>query len=274
MLSKFCILFGGLMACLLGAVPSAQAAVTNVRLYDLGEADLGAAPGLPGDAQTVDSAAGFNASKVGLTTYYGAPLGLAPGSSLAMEFTNIDSRYEAPAVPSLIDNFGIEAYVQATTPADARFFYNGGAADPSAIPADGAGLEIQGGKYVGVLGGVGLVPTGVAVIPGTPVEMALVESNGIATVYINDVPVNSLVLSPLPALATDSLVLGDFVGNQSAPAYAGVVDEARIFTFPAGGFDAATDLGAAAVPEPSSLALLGVSAIGLLGYVWRRKAKG
>jgi hypothetical protein len=262
---KTCV---GVLAAILLNCGLAQAVVTNLRLYHLGEADAGAFPGLPGNLQTVDSVGGVNAGKVGLTQYFAAP-GLMPGSSLAMQFTNLDSRYEAAPVAGLTDNFGIEAYVLATTPADARFFYNGGAPDPYAAPGDGVGLGIQGGQYVGILGGLAKMFTGVPVIPGKPVEMALVVSGGSTTIYINGLPVNSFGLMPLPAAATDSLVVGDFIGNQSPPAYAGVVDEARVFTFAPGAFNPGTDLGPAAVPEPSTLALLGIGAISLLAGGWR-----
>ena len=48
-----------------------HAAVVDIRLYHLGEADPGALPLAPGNPVTVDSVAGINANKVGLTSYNG-----------------------------------------------------------------------------------------------------------------------------------------------------------------------------------------------------------
>ncbi len=239
---------------------SSFAAVTDVRLYHLGESDPGALPLNPGNPVTVDSAAGVNASKVGLTFYNGTSsvgppvgVGLAPGSSMSMRFTNVDSRYQASAVTGLTDNFGLEAYILATTPAYARPFYNGGDGTPLDTLGNGAGLGIVAGQYQALVGST-TIPTGVPVVPGTPVEMALVVHGGTFDVYVNDVLKNSIAFaSYVPATATDMLSIGNFDATPST--YAGVVDEARVFTFAPGGFNASTDLGGAAVPEPASIAL-------------------
>ncbi len=114
-----------------------DASVTDVRLYHLGEADPGALPLGPGNPTTVDSASGINAIKVGLTFYNGTGgagppvgVGLAPGSTMSMRFQNVDSRYQVPVVGGLLDNFGVEAYIQPETISDARPFYNGGDGTP------------------------------------------------------------------------------------------------------------------------------------------------
>jgi hypothetical protein len=256
-----------------------EAAVVDVRLYSLGEADPGALPLAPGNPVTVDSASGVNANKVGLTTYNGTSgvgppvgVGIAPGSTMSMRFQNVDSRYQAPVVGGLVDNFGIEAYIQPQTSAEARPFYNGGDGTPLDALNDGFGLTISGGQYVGLLGGVAVIPSGVAVVPGTPVEMALVRNAGVFTVYINDVAKGSLPVASVPVLAADMLSIGNF--NATPVGFAGVVDEARIFTFAPGAFNPSTDLGGAAVPEPATMTLL-VSAFlvfGALRLRWRRRA--
>jgi len=238
------------------------AVVVDVRLYRLGEADPGALPLAPGNPVTVDSVGGVNASKVGLTTYNGMSsgggppvgIGIAPGSTMSMQFQNVDSRYQAPVVGGLVDNFGMEAYIQPMTTSDARPFYNGGDGTPLDPLTDGFGLTISGGQYVGLLGGVASIPTGVPAIPGKAVEMALVRDSGVFTVYINDIAKGSLPAASIPVLATDMLSIGNF--NATPVGFAGVVDEARVFTFAPGAFNAATDLGGAAVPEPATLTLL------------------
>ena len=259
-----------------------EAAVVDMRLYHLGEADPGALPLADGKPVTVDSAAGVNANKVGLTSYNGTSgggppvgVGIAPGSTMSMRFQNVDSRYEAPVVGGLVDNFGMEAYIQPQTIADARPFYNGGDGTPLDALTDGFGLTISGGHYVATLGGVGTIPTGVAVVPGKPVEMALVSSGGLFTVYIDDLAKGALALPSLPVIATDKLSIGNF--NATPPGFAGVVDEARVFTFAPGAFNPSTDLGGAAVPEPTTMMQL-VSAFLVFGAFrlrwWRRAAVG
>lgn len=256
----------------------AYAVVVDARLYHLGEADPGALPLAPGNPTTVDSVGGINANKIGLTAYNGTGgggppvgVGIAPGSSMSMTFQNVDSRYQAPAVGGLSDNFGIEAYIQPQTTNDARPFYNGGDGTPLDPLTDGFGLGISGGQYVGLIGGVGSIPTGVLAIPGKPVEMAFVSSGGVFTVYINDVAKGALAVASVPVLATDMLSIGNF--DATPVGFAGVVDEARIFTFAPGGFDPKTDLGGAAVPEPSTIALAVFPLAGLGLATLRKKLR-
>ena len=255
-----------------------EAGVTDVRLYHLGEADPFAIPLGPGNLTTVDSASGVDANKVGLTTYNGTGgvspvgVGIAPGSSMSMRFQNVDSRYQAPVVGGLVDNFGIEAYIQPQTTSEARPFYNGGDGTPLDELTDGFGLTISGGQYVATLGGVGTIPTGVIVVPGKPVEMALVRSSGVFTVYINDVAKGSLPVASVPVTAADMLSIGNF--DATPAGFAGVVDEARVFTFTAGAFNPSTDLGGAAVPEPATLIQLGTAFLVIGGLRFFRRRRG
>jgi hypothetical protein len=244
----------------LAAAEPCQGVVVNERLYRLGEVDVPPAVALgPGDNPTVDSGTiPVSAAKIGLAFYHGKgspPVlaGLAPGSTVAMEFTNVDSRYVAlPALPGVTENFGMEAYIQVSAGVtEARPFYNGGDGTPLGVLTTGYGLGVHGGKYAAIVaGGVFLTP--VAAVPGAPVEMALVNVGGSQfEVYVQKLLVLSFVAPVVPPLATEVLSLGNFVGNQSPPAFAGVLDEARVFTFSPGGFDPPTDLGAAASFVPA-----------------------
>lgn len=253
------------------AAAEAVAAISLIREYRLGEADGGAVIGLPGNPTTTDSAGGISAVKVGNTTY---DAGLFTGSTLSMQFENVDSRYEAPAaLLGVTDNFGIEAYIMPdpfTAFTDGRPFYNGGDGIPTSVPPNGYGLLISGGTYQGLLGGVGVLATGVVATPGVAVDMALVRDSGVTTVYINHVPMVSSLAAPIAAIGGDKLAIGNFLDSGALPPYAGVVDQARVFTFLPGQFSPG-DL--SPIPEPSSLVLAatGVIAVVVGTFRWTRR---
>jgi hypothetical protein len=118
-----------------------------------------------------------SASKKGLTFYQ---ISLAPGSKFAMQFTNVDSRYVAPADLSLgLANFGMEVYVQMrSSVTEAQFFYNGGPDfapfGPLNLPR-GYGLGVAEGQYAALIANRSPFLTGVPANPLEPVEMALVN---------------------------------------------------------------------------------------------------
>jgi hypothetical protein len=269
--------------------PVCWADITIDRWYRLGEADVPAAVALgPGDAFTHDSGpSGVDAMKFGLTFYNGTPSlgggatpkGIAPGSTESMRFQNVDSRYVATAtLVGVTQNFGMEGYIQISPGVqNAHWFYNGGNGFPLVTPSDGYGLALVGGQYAALISGT-TVLTGVFANPLQPVEMALVNTGGNNfSIYIQDTLVTTVsVLFTAPS-AADSLSLGNFADINPLPPYAGVIDEARTFTFDPGKFDPGKDLGgaaaAASIPEPSSLVVASaITALGLLvSSLWRRK---
>jgi hypothetical protein len=238
--------------------------VKNKHLYRLGEDDGPCAkPLAPGCPITIDGIAAANAQKVGLTFYDGMPSlggppvnhGLAPNSTEAMRFTNVDSRYVAP-LAQVTQNFGMEAYVQISTGVtNARFFYNGNGT------TRGYGLGIVKGFYAALVGTgkPSFVPTPVVANPSQAVVMALVNSATIVPssnqacnqsfpgvyVYIQG---NCVLHFKIPnsfkaPTAADVLSIGSFAGTpKSPPGYVGIVDEARVFTFEPAGFTPMTDL--------------------------------
>jgi hypothetical protein len=226
----------------------ALGAVLNHRFYHLGEADPFAVVGLPGDDPTVDSGTdAASAAKVGLE-FYGP--GIPAASTLAMEFTNVDSRYVAPsALPAITQDFGMEAYILVGGGVtESRAFYNGGGGTPFEVLSRGYGLGVHSGSYSAFVGG--LIFMTVPVVPGMPVEMALVNRSLSGGTQFDVYVQRKLVLS-IPNLvivppAADVLSMGNFVGNVGPPAFSGVLDEARVFTFDPGAFDPNGDLGAAA----------------------------
>ena len=233
----------------LALAATAQGAVANHRFYHLGEADPFAAVGLPGDDPTTDSGTDLaNAAKVGLEFY--AP-GIPASSALAMDFTNVDSRYVAPAaLPAIVADFGMEAYLLAGPGVtETRAFYNGSGGTPFEVLTHGYGLGVHSGFYSAFVGGAIFMT--VAVVPGQPVEMAIVDRSVAGgtefDVYVQRTLVLAIPnLAIAPPVAGDFLSMGNFVGNFSPPASSGRLDEARVFTFDPGAFDPNVDLGAAA----------------------------
>jgi hypothetical protein len=274
------------MALVLSRTTLCPASVLYDRIYHLGENDVPPAVAFgPGDPVTVDSMSGVNASKIGLEFYHGqvsgggppTTLGIAPGSTVAMEFTNVDSRYVAPiSLGGVTQFFGMEGYVQVSAGVTgANWFYNGGPGFPLAFPGDGYGLGVVGGQYAAIVSG-SVFPTGVLVNPLQPVEMALVNTGGVNfSVYIQHLLVTSFADPSFVApSAADVLSLGNFNGNSVPPAYSGVIDEARTFSYLPGQFDPNTDLGAAvaAVPEPSALILTAIG-VPLIAIGMRRASR-
>ncbi|MBI2826044.1 MAG: PEP-CTERM sorting domain-containing protein [Planctomycetia bacterium] len=264
----------GVVALVCFAAGEAVAAISLVRQYRLGEADAGALVGLPGNPTTTDSAGGVPAVKVGNTTYDVGLFSPGSGSTLSMQFENVDSRYEAPAaLLGVSDNFGIEAYIMPdpfTAFVDGRPFYNGGDGIPTNAPSDGYGLLISRGTYQGLLGGVALLPTGVAAQPGVAVDMALVRDSGVTTVYINHVAVANSLAAPSPTIGGDKLAIGNFLDSGALPPFAGVVDEARVFVFLPGQFDPG-DL--SPIPEPSTLVLGALGIVAVVACAGRRSPR-
>ena len=224
-------------------------AVVNHRFYHLGENDPFAAIGLPGVDPTTDSGIDLvDAGKVGLE-FYGP--GIPAASTLSMEFTNVDSRYVAPAaLAGVPQDFGMEAYLLVGPGVtESRAFYNGSGGTPFETLTHGYGLGVHSGFYAAFVGP--MIFMTVPVIPGQPVEMAIVNRSVSGGTEFDVFVQRTLVLSipnlPIaPPAAVDSLSLGNFVGNFSPPAESGRIDEARVFTFDPGAFDPPVDLGAAA----------------------------
>ncbi len=259
----------------------ARADVTTIAYYRLGEDDTGAHPGEPTQPVTRDHTGVFDLTRQGSqTTNSGsyssdvaAAAALHTGSSLSMRFVNTTTSdtsfylYPGDPITPATDNFGIEAWVKTSTlfPSDphrqAVIAYNG---TPS---TDGWGLYQVGATYQGLLGGVGFIGS----TPATTtdwVHLALVRNGGLATFYVNGIPMGAD--GDAPGMPTGHTYIADVLPADFP--FNGNIDEVRIFTFAPGHFSV-NDLliNASAVPEPASLTLLGLGALGLAGYAWRRR---
>lgn len=254
----------------IAAVP-AQATVTVLNQWHLGEADAGASAGGAGAAATVDSVGGFNLNKVGAPTYSSA---VPPriDSTLSVAFNGTTDQYQnASGVAStLTDNFGVEAWVKwnAGTPGSVSIIYNGNSS------TSGWGIYQYGTNY-GLLYG-GNLAASVTPVSNQWTELALVRDNGTTTFYVNGVASYSSAAGPNPpaggvGIGGNSLISG-------AELFNGTIDEVRIFSFAPGQFSAGDLNLPPPLPTPMlSLRSLGLLALGFFGLAWlglRRRING
>lgn len=239
---------------LVAAALPAQATITVLNQWHLGEADAGATAGGAGAASTVDSIGAFNLNKVGAPTYV-SDVPPRIGSTLSMAFNGTTDEYSnTTAVAStLTDNFGIEAWVKSdgSTSGNATIAYNGNTSNA------GWGIYRLGANY-GVLYG-GNLGAGVSPISTTWTELAVVRDNGTTTFYVNGVARYTTPTGPNPPAG--GVGIGGNPLTSGAELFDGKIDEVRIFSFAPGAF-AASDLN---IPPPVPTPMLSLRAMALLG---------
>jgi hypothetical protein len=171
----------------------------------------------------------------------------------------------SPPLTDATDNFGIEGWFKRTAGATdwEVMAFNGNPGQ------DGWGLYCREGQVCGLWGALAWVDSGFYPTTDEWFYAAVVRDNGVGQIYINDsAPVGSLATAPNAPGAANSIA----IGGMNAEAWHGSVDEVRVFTFASGAFNANTDLLInQVVPEPSTLTLLAMSAVGLIAYVWRKR---
>lgn len=208
----------------------AEAAVTTVAQWRLGEADPGAQGGQIGNATTTPSVGALPLDRFGAPFYTSAVPPIT--STLALQFDGADDRYSAAGTPSdATDNFGIEAWVRSNgrTDVNAALAYNGNTG------SSGWGLFRFGSQYGFLFGGVTITPGGPVSTQWT--HIAAVRASGVTTFYYNGVATATFAGAPnVPSSgASASMMVG---GNPllATEGFDGSVDEVRIFTFAPGAF--------------------------------------
>jgi hypothetical protein len=231
----------------------AQATVTNLDYWRMGENDPGAANGVP-VTNTVDSVGGrtLTGHSGMYPLYYSSdvsPVAAADtGSSLCMEVVT-GSYATGPVITNVANNFGVELWVYPVNTGGSQcLVYNGNTG------SSGWGLFLYGTNFVGLYGG----DTFVCSAPATAeawVDLALVCDNGVTTLYTNGVAASSAaVFGPLSP-AGSFLVGADNGGTEN---FSGYVDEVRVFDFVAGQFSP-QDLLVFQNPSVTTLAATGLS---------------
>jgi hypothetical protein len=267
---------------------TANATVTNIGYWRGGENDSPAPnfnvdPGNLGNANntTVDLMGNYNLSKYGTggantgTAFYGSSAlyaeigGLEDGSSVAL-ITAGDVGYYTSAINAGTANFGFQAYVRPNNTTGVQVIAaNGGVGTGwNLFTADGSLLGLAGGyRYFVEVAGRGLLDSGITVGAGGSIaNVAYVNDNGSNRFYYNFSQVASENLGGIIA-AAPNFSLG-FRASDISRYYTGTIDEARLFTFQPGQFQA-SDLTNYVVPEPSTYALV-VGGIATLLLIRRR----
>lgn len=256
-----CLALLGLAA--LSFASGAQAAITVLDYYRLGEADPGAVAGNVANATTADSGGANPLARTDSNTTLRYSSAVSPvaaqrvGSTLATTFDGGDDKFSiGTPISILTNNFGIEAWVNAATTAGTGVIaYNG------STSTSGWGLFRSGGTYMGLYGGVNFV-SGAPVTTGTWVHLALVRDNGVTTLYANG------VASGTSGAVPNTPALGFAIGNPipGGEGFNGLIDEVRVFSFAPGAFSTRDLLVNA--PEPSRALL---AAAGLGAFLLRRR---
>jgi hypothetical protein len=256
-------------ATLLVGSMAAQATIITQGYYHLGEADPGAIAGNGVNATTMDSGGlGKDVNLVGALTYSSdvAPsAAAATGSTMSVANPATGYGYIAPPWTDATDNFGLEGWFKLSAPSADRtdvLAWNGNAA-----AGNGWGLICYQGTIQGYYSTVAIASSGFTPTANEWFYAALVRDGGVSTMYINDAtPIAGLTGAPVTPAGISALCTAGGADGMN-----GLLDEVRVFTFEPGTFNASTDLLISPVPEPSCLALLSMSLLGLAVHAWQKR---
>jgi len=213
----------------------AEAAITVVAHYALGEADSGAVAGAVATSGTTPSVGATTLPVIGTPRYSTAGAPLTRPSRLSVLFNGSTDGFRAPAVLSTAtDNFGVEAWVRASSTAgNSQVVYNGNSS------SFGWGIFRAGANWGLLYGGNVLAQTPTASVDlNTWTHLALVRSGGTSTLYKNGVAILTDATAPNTPAGAFAIGIG---APSNGEYFAGNIDEVRVFTFAAGQF-ATSDL--------------------------------
>ncbi len=218
--------------CAFAVCGSADAVVTTIATYKLGEADAGAVSGALAANPTTPSVGATALARLGSPTYSTIPAPSPRPSPLSVAFNGTSDGFRVGSVLSgATDNFGIEAWVRPTSnTGNATIAYNGNTS------TSGWGLFRNGSAYAILYGGNVLTGGTNTVELGRWTHLALVRASGTTTLYKDGVAIASTPTGPNPPAGGFSIGVNPISAGEF---FAGNIDEVRVFTFAAGQFSTA-----------------------------------
>jgi hypothetical protein len=203
---------------------NAHATITVLNYWRMGESDPGAVSG--GTVTTTrDSVVSSNLTFVGSPTYtndVSRSAAAHSGSALSISIPAGAFATNA-AIPGLVDNFGIEAWVKPTEVTNGQTIaYNG------STSTSGWGLILGPNDFYGLYGGRVVIDAGPA-SNNVWTHLALVRASGVTVMYVNGVP--TATNNTAPAVPSGRFGVGAPPQIPTSQFYAGNIDELRVFTF-------------------------------------------
>ena len=233
-----------LLATISASALCANAAITYVHTYKLGET-TSVVDGKPQDGT---GSAHFTTALAGGSTTQTSGAGAA--SSTAYTSFSGQGAHGAGFSGFATDNFGVEMWARTSDAGNSVLFATGATGHIV--------FGTQSSQFYAAIHGSGWIQYQ-AFTPNTWTHLAVIRNNGVSTFYVNGVAQTG-TSSTAPTHGTGHI--GVTPGG-SGP-YEGDLDEIRMFTFEDGD-DPVTALNVqAAVPEPSSTALLGLGSLALI----------
>jgi hypothetical protein len=208
----------------------ANATVTNVAWYRLGENDAGAASGGIVDAATIDLVGANHLKQYNNPRYTNvfSTASLAVDSSLGIHFDGGSQYLSNSIVTVAVDNFGMETWVRmGAGPGNGYIVCNGN-------PFTGGWSIVCSGNQYQAAYGTSVSFGGGFASPGVWTHLALVRQNGITTFYVNGVASGSTGWAPNPP--SGGFVVAAQASAFPAEFFNGDIDEIRVFEFVPGQF--------------------------------------
>ena len=261
----------GAIAVLICTASVADAAVTTVAYYKLGEADPGAVVGAIAANPTLPSTGAVNLPRIGSPVYSAQSIVRPTPIAVAFNGTTDGFRVAAP-ISTVTDNFGIEAWVRPNSvTGNSVIAYNGNTS------TSGGGIFRQGNAYGVLYGGNVLATVSNSVTLNQWTHLAVVRSAGTTTIYKSGVAIGSTATGPNVPAGGFSIGINPTV---AAEFFSGEIDEVRMFTFTAGQFATSDLLTGLSYTEPTPVvpttswqtqALMLLALLGFGAWMLRRR---
>jgi hypothetical protein len=213
-----------------GAAQVARAQLTVVAQWRLGEDDPKAAADQPVTESVPKAPAKLVLRPDGQPKYSNDVSDRAAGSKLSVKFDGQSYLQRGGLAGNLKDNFVAEAFVKPDTDEGFHIILQYGSG------AHGWSLIRNGKGYQVLLGGIALVGWSNDQPANQWAHVAVARADGVTRFYFNGQPMGESNARANDADEKAKFVIG--ANNEGGDKFAGLIDEVRVATFPAGGFDA------------------------------------